>query len=193
MKTLIKLFAILLLFSFSNCITAQKKLPAEILGIKRLKEETVKAKRNEYKIIVYESNQEINNTKKVFEKVNPNHTAGPFENTPIPILSDADWARLKQVTDSLIGDYVYKTPKTWKYGDDLGIWMRCDMHGSIKDVTFYLSNDIVVPIEVFEKLENFIKTEMKLHFKINHTNQYANFMSMDYGVQFEPMRRARAK
>lgn len=180
-------------FSFTNCITAQKKTPAEILGFKVLKEETVKGKKNEYRIKVYDKGYSINNTKKVFEKIKPNYTAGPFEYLPIPVLSDADWTRLQQVTDSLIGDYVAKIPKTWEYGDDLDISMQCDMQGNIKNVSFLLANEIVVPIEVFEKLEDFIKKEMKLHFKINHTNENANYMYRSYGVQFEPMRKARIK
>lgn len=193
MKTLSKLFAIIIFFSFTNCITAQKKTPAEILGIKVLKEKNVKGEKNEYRFEVYEKRYYINNTKKVFEKAESNYTAGDFEYIPIATLSDDDWASLQQVTDSLFGEYVFKTHRIWNYGDFITFSMRCDMQGSIKDVAFGLPNEIVVPIEVIEKLEDFIKKEMKLHFKINHTNQNANYMSMHYNVQLEPMRRARAK
>jgi hypothetical protein len=44
MKTISKILAIILFFSFTESIMAQKKTPLEILGIKMLKKQTVKGK-----------------------------------------------------------------------------------------------------------------------------------------------------
>jgi len=191
MKTLSKLLALFLFFSFTNSLLAQKKTPFEIMGIKVLSEKKVKGKSNEYIIKVFENSYYVNNTKKIYEKIKPNYTVGDFEYIPIASLSDEDLEKLKQFTNNLIGDYVFKIPKTWEYGDFIDISMHSDMQGNIKDVVFGIPNAISIPITVIEQLEVFVKREMKLHFKINHTNQNANYIYMTYAIEFEPMRKAR--
>jgi hypothetical protein len=191
MKTISKVLVIILFFSFTESVIAQKKTPAEILGFKVLKVKTIKGKSNEYRITVYDNDYFINNKKSVYEKVKPNYSIGDFEYMPIATLSDGDLVKLQQFTGDLIGNYVVKTPKTWQFGDNINIRMFSDMQGNIKDVEFGIPTGISIPIEVIEQLETFVKKEMKLHFKINHTNQNANYMVHSYGIEFEPMRKAR--
>ena len=191
MKTLSKLLALFLFFSFTNSLLAQKKTPNEIMGIKILKERNLKGKSNEYRIEVYEKYSFIYNKRSVYEKIKPNYTVGDFEYIPIASLSDEDLTKLKQFTNNLIGDYVFRTSKTWQYGDCIDIRMLSNMQGNVKDVTFAIPNALTIPIDVIEQLEAFVKKDMKLYFKINHTNQNANYIYMTYGIALEPMRKAR--
>jgi hypothetical protein len=191
MKTISKILAIILFFSFTESIIAQKKTQLEILGIKMLKKQTVKAKSNKYKVEVYEKNYNISNEKNVYGNVKPNYSYGDFESRPLAYLLNEDFAKLTIFTGDLIGNYVYKTPKTWKYRDLIYIDIYSDMQGNIRDVTFSLPSGISIPIELIEQLEAYIKNEMKLQFKIDHRNKDANYMSITTGIEFEPMRKAR--
>ena len=191
MRTLIKLLIIVFIFALSANTIAQKKTPNQILSFKILKQKHLQGIKNEYIYEVTKTNASIENKNKHFVGVDGNYNLKDFEFLPIATLSDNDWTKLKNITDSLLGDIVAKTPKTWDYIDDISIYIRSDMRGIIKDVTFVFPAAINFPIDKIEVLETFIKKELKLNFKINHTNQNANFMSMNYGVEFEPMRQKR--
>ena len=191
MKTLSKLLVFILLFSFSNCVTAQKKTIAEITGIKMLKQKSVKGKSNEYRIDTYEKDYFIYNKKSVYEKVLPNYNLTEYDSMPFGRLSDEDIAKLRQFTTELIGDYVSKAPKTDEYGDFINIKMYSDMQGNIKDLEFGIPNYVSIPIEVIEQLEAYVKKNIKLHFKIDRVNQNANYMFRYIGIQLEPIRKAR--
>jgi hypothetical protein len=193
MKTISKILAIILFFSFNDSIIAQKKTPLEILGIKMLKKQTVKVKSNKYKVEVYDEYYNISNEKNVYENVKPNYSYGDFEPRPLAELSVEDLVKLRQFANDLIGNYVYMTPKTWDFQDFMYVEIYSDMQGNIKDVAFSLPSGISIPIEVIEQLEVYIKNEMKLHFKIDHRNRDANYMAMTYRIEFEPMRKAREK
>ena len=65
------------------------------------------------------------------------------------------------------------------------------MQGNIKDLEFGIPNYVSIPIEVIEQLEAYVKKNMKLQFKINRINQNANYMFTYYGIQLEPIRKAR--
>ena len=191
MKTLSKLLVFILFFSFTNCVTAQKKTPAEITGIKMLKQKSVKGKSNEYRIEVYDNNYNIINKGNLYDKVLPNYNLTEYDSMPFGRLSDEDIAKLKQFTADLIGDYVSKTPKTDEYSDFITIKMYSDMQGNIKDMEFSIPNYVSIPIEVIEQLEAYVKKNMKLHFKINRVNQNANYMFSYIGIELEPIRKAR--
>ena len=192
MKTLSKLLVFILFFSFTNCVTAQKKTPAEIMGIKMLKQKSVKGKSNEYRIVVYSNTRSyIINKENVYDKVLPNYNLTEYDSMPFGRLSDEDIAKLKQFTADLIGDYVSKTPKTDEYSDFITIKMYSDMQGNIKDMEFSIPNYVSIPIEVIEQLEAYVKKNMKLHFKINRVNQNANYMFSYIGIELEPIRKAR--
>ena len=191
MKTLSKLLVFILFFSFTNCVTAQKKTIAEITGIKMLKQKSVKGKSNEYRIEVYDTRTFIINKGNVYDKVLPNYSLTEYDSMPLGTLSDEDIAKLKQFTADLIGDYVSKTPDTREYRDLIEIQLISDMQGNIKDLEFSIPNYVSIPMEVIEQLEAYVKKNMKLHFKINRINQNANYMFMYYSFEFEPMRKAR--
>ena len=191
MKTLSKLLVFILFFSFSNCVTAQKKTIAEITGIKMLKQKSVKGKSNEYRIEVYDNNYNIINKGNLYDKVLPNYNLTEYDSMPFAKLSDEDWAKLKQFTTELIGDYVSKVPKTEKYGDFINVKIISDMQGNIKDFEFCIPNYVSIPIEVIEQFEAYVKKNMKLHFKIDRVNQNANYMFRYIGIQLEPIRKAR--
>jgi hypothetical protein len=193
MKTISKVLVIILFFSLTESVIAQKKTPAEILGIKMLKKQTVKGKSNKYKIEVFDDHYNIINNKNVYENVKPNYNLGDSGPWPLAVLSDVDLAKLRQFANDLIGNYVYKTPKTWDFQDFMYVEIYSDMQGNIKDVAFSLPSGISIPIEVIEQLEVYIKNEMKLHFKIDQKNRDANYMSVLHRVEFEPMRKVREK
>ena len=192
MKTLSKLLVFILFFSFTNCVTAQKKTPAEIMGIKMLKQKSVKGKSNEYRIVVYSNTRSyIINKENVYDKVLPNYNLTEYDSMPFGRLSDEDIAKLRQFTTELIGDYVSEAPKTEKYGDFINIKMYSDMQENIKDLEFGIPNYVSIPIEMIEQLEVYVKKNMKLHFKINRVNQNANYMFSYIGIQLEPIRKAK--
>lgn len=192
MKTLSKLFVFILLFAFTNCVTAQKKTPAEIMGIKMLKQKSVKGKSNEYRIVAYSNGRSyIINKANIYENVQPNYNLTEDDSMPLGKLSDEDIAKLKQFTTELIGDYVYKVPKTDEYSDFITIKVYSDMQGNIKDMELSIPNAVSIPIEVIEQLEIYVKKNMKLQFKITHINRNANYMFRYIGLELEPMRKAR--
>jgi hypothetical protein len=191
MKTLSKLLVFILFFSVTNCVTAQKKTPAEIMGIKMLKQKSVKGKSNEYRIMVYDNNTFIINKGNVYDTILPNYNLEDAVSMPFGTLSGENWAKLKQFTTELIGDYVSKVPKTDEYRDYIDIKMISDMQGNIKDLEFGLPNYVSIPIEAIEQLEAYVKKNMKLKFNINRINQNANYMFTYYGIQLEPIRKAR--
>jgi len=191
MKTLSKLLVFILFFSVTNCVTAQKKTIAEIMGVKMLKQKSVKGKSNEYRIMVYDNNTFIINKENVYDTILPNYNYKDDDSTPFARLSDEDLAKLKQFTTELIGDYVSKVPKADEYRDFIDIKIISDMQGNIKDLEFGIPNYVSIPIEVIEQLEAYVKKNMKLQFKINRINQNANYMFTYYGIQLEPIRKAR--
>ncbi len=185
MKTILKALIVLALFTFYE-INAQN--PTKI---KLLQEQNIKGKSNEYCMRKTNTYSSIKNMNEFFRNIDGKYNLKDFELLPIAKLSDNDWTKLKHVVDSLLGDIVLNTPITWNTSDELSVFMRSNMQGKIKDVTFVFPTGIIFPIDKIEKLEKFIKEELELHFEINHTNQNANFMSMNYGVEFEPMRQRR--
>ena len=156
-----------------------------------LKQKSVKGKSNEYRIMVYDNNTFIINKENVYDTILPNYNYKDDDSTPFARLSDEDLAKLKQFTTELIGDYVSKVPKADEYRDFIDIKIISDMQGNIKDLEFGIPNYVSIPIEVIEQLEAYVKKNMKLQFKINRINQNANYMFAYYGIQLEPIRKAR--
>ena len=186
MKTTLKFLFILLFFVYNGNISAQG--PPEMR-----QKYSVKGKNSEYTITVYDNSYGIRNVNNVFENVNPNYNVGMDEYLPFAVLPKKDLQRLDQVTDSIIGNCVAKTKKTWDFGDHVYISMRSDMKGKIKDVVFVLPNALSIPIEKIQALETLIKKEFTLQFKIDHRNKDAVYMVRDWSVEFEPMREKRRK
>ena len=186
MKTTVKLLIILLFFVYNGNISAQG--PSEVR-----QERIIKGKNSEYTVTVYDNSYEIQNINSAFKDVDPNYNLKMDDYIPFAILSKEDRQRLEQATDSIIGDYVAKTAKTWDLGDRVAIAMDSDMKGKINDVVFVFPNALSIPIERIEALETLIKKEFTLQFKIDHRNKDAVFMSCLCHVKFEPMREKRKK
>ena len=187
MKTTVKLLIILLFCVYNGNISAQ--------GPPKLQQQhTARGTNNEYSVRKYDDFYSISNVNNMYKNVNPNYNVGMDEYIPIATLSKEDRHRLEQLTDSMIGDYVAKTAKTWDLLDDyISITMHSDMKGKIKDVVFILPNALSIPVEKIEVLETLIKKEITLQFKIDHRNKDAVYMSRLWHGQFEPMREKRKK
>ena len=187
MKTTLKLLFILFFFVYNGNIFAQ--------GPPKLqRQHTARGTNNEYSVRKYDDFYSISNVKKMYENVDPNYTGGMEDYAPIAILSKEDRQRLEQLTDSIIGDCVAKTTKTWdSLRDHASIFMRSDMKGKINDVLFIFPNALSIPVEKIEALETLIKKEITLQFKIDHRNKDAVYMQQSWTAKFEPMREKRKK
>ena len=186
MKTTVKLLFILFFFVYNGNIFAQ--------GPPKLqRQHTARGTNNEYSVRKYDDFYSISNANSMYRNLNPNYNLKIDEYAPIAFLSKEDRQRLDQATDSIIGDCVAKTAKTWESRDHAAIYMDSDMKGKINDVLFIFPNALSIPVEKIEVLETLIKKELTLQFKIDHRNKDAFFMSSSWNVKFEPMREKRKK
>ncbi len=187
MKTTLKLLFILLFCVYNGNISAQ--------GPPKLqRQHTARGTNNEYSVRKFDDFYSISNVKKMYENVDPNYTGGMEDYAPIAILSKEDRQRLEQATDSIIGDCVAITTKTWEtLKDYTAVFMRSDMKGKINDVLFIFPNGLSIPVEKIEALETLIKKELRLQFKIDHRNKDAVYMQQSWTAKFEPMREKRKK